>query len=150
MNKLLATLSALLLLIAPSQVEAERIEWIAYGQTLAQAQTGIDNPPAHHNGIIGEADLPYVVPEGYELHLTAWGVEAYDSSGTIVFAPWIGQTRAINKFLHSCAASTGSEECAGMLPILPAGTKLNGRLINGENITAVYSWYMRGYLVAVE
>lgn len=137
------------------QVEHERTEWIAYGQTLMASNAGVDNPFTHDLGVVGEVNLPYVVPDGMELHLVSWGVEAYDFPGTVVIAPWLGDyPRLKEKFLHSCAAGSGSVDCTGMDAILPPGTRVNGRLINGEIIpggtSAVYSWYIRGFLEPIE
>jgi len=128
--------------------EKTDLPWVVYGQE-AFAVSVVDDPICNHNGVIGEADLPYTVPVGYDLCITSYGVEAYDVVGTVVLVPWLGMGPPTNaKCLHSCGCGSGSNEVKGFNPILPTGTILHARLMSGEAPRQVCGWYIRGYLKA--
>lgn len=136
----------------PSTGTVTREPWIAYGQQAGPSGAHIDNPVCNHTGAIGEVDLPYTVPVGWDLVLTAWGIEAYESiTGSFVLVPWIGDAPATNaKCLHSVLASTASGQTHGFEYRFPAGTQINARIMCSEAGNPVAGWFMSGYKIAVE
>ena len=124
--------------------------WICYGQRAGPSNAAIDNPTANSNGVIGEVTLPYTVPVGFVLVLKGWGIEAYESiAGSFVLVPWIGDAPATNaKCLHSVLASTQSNSASGFEYHIPAGTKLNARIMCSEAGNPVAGWWMSGCLKA--
>lgn len=129
--------------------------WTAYGQCTTVPNGSVDNPTANLNGLRGEVSLPYTVPAGKELWLTAYGGEAYNvpttSSGApqgVVYVPYIGTTppSSNNVFLHSVYASLRSNETTGVNFIIPAGKTLNYRVQSSYTLAWVVGWYMRGTL----
>lgn len=124
--------------------------WIAYGQTTVPFQTAADNPPCNANGLVGECtSLPYTVPAGKVLLLDSYGIEAYATAvGGMVLVPWIGEAPATNaKCLMSCYSDNSSNEIVGGRYAIPAGKKLNLRIMCSENPPSVCGWYMSGRLV---
>lgn len=132
-------------------------EWCVYGQEKFKDTAGnnvdrVDNPKCITAGVCGEqATLPFTVPEGFVLQVEAYGVEAYDQAGTVVLFPWLGPVMLPNNqsALHSCGSSSGSNECLGFRPLLPAKTVFNVTLLNGESVKQTCSWYVRGKLLPV-
>lgn len=126
--------------------------WIAYGQTQPIYGAAVDNPTTNCNGLRGECEaLPYCVPEGHELVIEAYGLESYGNvAGGLVFVPWIGDGLATNaKCLHSVFSDNQSNETVGVRFHVPAGKKVNVRIMCNENPAQVVGWYMRGTLVPV-
>lgn len=123
--------------------------WICYGQQAGPSNAAIDNPPANLNGILGEVTLPYTVPAGQTLVLNGWGIEAYETiAGSFVLVPWIGDLPATNaKCLHSVLASADSNSTTGFEYHIPAGKKLNARIMCSEAGNPVAGWWMSGFLI---
>ncbi len=126
-----------------------RQPWICYGQQSGPSNAAIDNPSCNQNGVIGEATLPYIVPDGKVLILSGWGIEAYESiAGSFVLVPWIGEGPPTNqKCLHSVLASSQSNSSTGFEYHLPAGTRLNARIMCSESGNPTAGWWMFGSLV---
>jgi hypothetical protein len=125
--------------------------WIAYGQTLPVKGAAVDNPQTNCNGLRGEVTaLPYTVPADKELVLEAYGLESYGNvPGGLVLVPWIGNPPATNaQCLHSVFSDNQSNETIGVRFHIPAGKKLNVRIMCNEDIAQVVGWYLRGTLVA--
>lgn len=122
--------------------------WVAYGQVTVPFNTSVTNPTCNRAGVRGEVSLPYVVPEGFELILEAFGIEAYGITGLVGMFPWLGELPAANaKALHTCMANTESHESVGARYHLPAGTKLNATIMCTENPAQVVGFYLSGTLV---
>lgn len=122
-------------------------DFLSYGQNALTANSALDNPTANLNGLVGEVQLPYVVPTGKQLVLTGWGFEGLNKSFGVCI-PWIGELPCTNA---KCLASVGPEMASyyvtGMRWVIPAGKKLNVRLLNGTTITnVVCSWFVQGFL----
>ena len=122
--------------------------WICYGQQDGPSGQAIDNPKSNLAGVLGEVSLPYVVPPGKILVLKGWGIEAYESiAGSFVLVPWLGEGPATNdKCLHSVLASAQSNSASGFEYHLPAGTKLNVRIMCSEAGNPVAGWWISGSL----
>lgn len=128
-------------------------DWLAYGQSAMPALGAIDNPTVAQglnlNGIVGESTLPFVVPEGKQLVLTGWGYEGLPTPAGVCI-PWIGELPCTNaKCLASvgCGGSQYSYYVTNMRWVLPAGKKLNVRLLNGTTgANIVCAWMIQGYL----
>jgi hypothetical protein len=125
-----------------------RHPWIVYGQQAGPSNASIDNPVCNQNGIIGEATLPYTVPEGKRLVVTGWGIEAYGNiAGDFVLVPWIGEAPATNaKCLHSVLASNASNASTGFEYHIPAGKVFNVRIMCSEANDPVAGWWVNGRL----
>lgn len=127
--------------------------WVASGQTTIAAGAGIDNPVTANSGAVGQVlALPYVVPIGSRLCITAYGMEGYNAAGIAVLFVWTGDPPVvtpqwrIDHGLPSVAAKDGSSELTGLNFCFDEGETINIRLINGQNITAVFGWYVTGEL----
>jgi hypothetical protein len=123
--------------------------WIVYGQAAVPYNQAVDNPTPNVNGLRGEvASLPYCVPEGKELVIEAYGLESYSGvANGLVIVPWIGDMPATNaKCLHSVFSDNASNETVGVRFHVPAGKKVNVRIMCAENPSQVVGWYMRGTL----
>jgi len=125
--------------------------WVISGQTRVEAGTGMDNPTPAAAGAEGQVTaLPYTVPPGNRVCVTAYGMEGYDEPGIAVLFVWTGAPAVvtsewrIDHGLPSVAASNGSQEITGMNFCFSAGTVLNVRLINGQTSGSVYGWYVAG------
>lgn len=123
--------------------------WICYGQTLPVKNAAVDNPQCNVNGLVGEVTaFPYVVPDGMQLVIEAYGIEAYNVAGAIVLAPWIGDgppsTNGI--FLASVNADNDTNSISGLRFTLPSAKKLNIRIMSTETTSQVVGWYLSGYL----
>jgi hypothetical protein len=128
-------------------------DWVAYGQTNMAASSAIDNPAANLAGVEGEVTLPYTVPAGKRLILTGWGFEGLNSQTNFgVCIPWIGEAPCTNaKCLASVGCNGGSYYVTGMRWVIPAGKKLNVRLINGSpQNNVICAWMIQGILEDVE
>jgi hypothetical protein len=125
--------------------------WIAYGQCAPIFGAAVDNPTCNLTGCRGEVQLPYTVPEGFELVLEAYGLESYSGvSNGLVLVPWLGEPPALNPAcLHSVFSDNASNETTGVRFHIPAGKKVNARIMCMENPAQVVGWYMRGTLVEV-
>lgn len=129
------------------------IPWICYGQTLVPVNQAVDNPQANLAGCRGEVELPYVVPDGYELVISAYGIESYAQEGGsadkgLVIVPWLGEETATNeKCLHSVYAQSSSNETIGVKFHIPAGKKVNARIMNAEVYAQTVGWYISGELI---
>lgn len=148
-----STIGVLLLLLSvPSIASAQASEpWIAYAQTAPVCQGGINNPVTNLNGLIGEVTLPYTVPDGKELVIEAYGLEAYGNvPGGLVLAPYIGATPPTTNavFLHSVFSDNATNEAIGVEFHLPAGKVFNVRLMSNECPAQVVGWYVKGHLVS--
>lgn len=128
-----------------------------YGQQTWASTAVITNPTPSVNGLVGEiTSLPYVVPAGYVLLITAYGIEANNEGGTTnaaVIYPWLGNTLTANsQQLMSLAASTTTNEGRGFRFYIPAGTKFNINLTITNPATGfsgiVLGWYVSGYLIS--
>lgn len=125
-------------------------DFISYGQTTMPANAGIDNPAANMNGLIGEVQFPYVVPAEKQLILTGWGFEGLNKAFGVCI-PWIGEMPVSNeKCLASVGPSQASYYVTGMRWVIPAGKKLNVRLLNGTDVNnVVCAWFVQGYLESI-
>lgn len=122
--------------------------WILYGAAVVQPWTNLDNPQPSVNGLVGEVtELPYIVPEGYQLVITNYAIEG-GKQPQYALIPWIGEPPVTNnQGLMTCAAAYGSNHYSGMQWILPSGMKLNVRIANsGDTFAYAYGWYLQGYL----
>jgi hypothetical protein len=121
--------------------------WACYGQSSVAAGATATNPTPNAAGLIGDTPaLPYIVPTGMTLVLSRYGIEAYQTSGTVVIFPWLGAAPATNaKCLPSCSADAGSNFLEGPFYI-PSGEILNFDIINGEPTAQVFGWYAVGCL----
>lgn len=126
-------------------------DWIVYGQTTMATGSAIDNPTPNVNGLNGEVtSLPYIVPAGYNLVLTAWGFEGLAEEYGVCI-PWIGKAPISNaKCLASVGPSSGSYYATGMRWSLPTGTILNIRLLNPTSENGIVcAWMCQGQLEAI-
>jgi hypothetical protein len=128
------------------------LEWIVYGTLVLSPFTNTDNPPLNHCGLVGEvAKLPYTVPAGYNLVIEAMQVEgpAPDSNSLSQFGMnlWIGEYPATNdKGVASCTTGGGSAQLNGMRFVIPAGKKVNLRMMNNTNYPWANGFYVQGHL----
>lgn len=132
--------------------------WIAHGQTTINSNSSIDDPTPNQPGTDGEiVSLPYTVPAGKRLMLVAQGVEGTREPLSALF-PWLGdytagmtvaQQTAYRKAnsLFTVQSMGGSLEDGRQRFILPAGTVLHVRLVNGTATTYTLAWYIRGLLL---
>jgi hypothetical protein len=142
-------LAAILVFISANVAHGACAPWTVYGQTSPVYNGAVDNPPANVNGLIGEASLPYTVPDGKVLVITAYGLEAYAQvANGLVLAPYLGATppKTNGVFLHSVYANDASNETVGVRFHIPAGKVLNVRLMSNENPAQVVGWYIAGEL----
>lgn len=144
-------LLALLLLAAPLAADSP---WLLYGATVVSGGTNHDNPTPSVNGLVGEVtSLPYVVPSGYELVITNYGIEG-GKTPQYAFIPWIGSGSFTqnSQGLFTCAAAYGSNLYTGMEWRIPEGTHVNFRVSNSSNdgIAYAFGWYAEGYLHEVD
>ena len=126
------------------------MRWIAYGQTPIAANTSVTNPQVNKAGVVGEVVLPYTVPPRTTLIIESFGIESYEFQGTVVMFPWLGESPPTNaKALMSVGGGAGTNEILGAEWEIPAGTKVNVHLINGEATPSdpwIYAWYIYGRL----
>lgn len=127
--------------------------WLVYGTTEVIPSTNVDNPLPSVNGLIGEiVHLPYIVPEGYHLVITAYAIEG-GKTPQYALIPWIGNQPVQNdQCLMTCAAAYGSNLYSGMEWIIPSGKILNIRISNSgeDGLIYAFGWYMQGYLIKNE
>lgn len=137
--------------------------WIVYGQTVMVVNgatvDGIDNPAPNTAGLIGEvSSLPYQVPQGKKLVITAYGFEGHvlpnDSYPVYVLVPWLSDQPMPNatpqdripRQLASCSASTETNVIYCEKHI-PSGKYLNVRLLNNSPHSDMrHGWFMQGFL----
>lgn len=131
--------------------------WVSYGQTIIPAWGAVHNPSPNINGLIGEASLPYVVPEGKVLVIQMFQMEHLWDAAML---PYIGETLTVASCLSTmcgdAAPSVGgtdakfrqSMQAKGFNYHIPAGKKLNVRLNAGWNPGGnwIYGWYVGGEL----
>lgn len=131
-------------------VESAGMPWIVYGQTAIPINSSVTNPAPNVNGLLGEvAALPYVVPVGRQLILTAWGIEGNRDPFSVLF-PWIGEPPATNaKALMSAGSMAGMGVLSGVRFVIPESKKVNVNLINGSAYPMVHGWFVQGELVAL-
>lgn len=143
----------LAILLGISHMVLAETPWIVYGATVVPGYTNIDNPAPSVNGLVGEVThLPYIVPDGYELVITNYGIEG-GKTPQYALIPWIGLPPVTNpQGLFTCAAAFGSNFYSNMNWIIPAGKIVNVRVANSGNdaIAYAFGWYMEGYLREVE
>lgn len=125
--------------------------WVVSGQTALPSQQYTHNPTPNDLGFLGEQhSLPYTVPEGKQLRLHQWGIEAYMPSIAVIgMNLWVGTTFMAPYCLPSVNNGVGVsntfESARGW--VLPAGAILNVALYNAgptNNITE--SWWVEGVL----
>lgn len=142
-----------LLLATPASAEP----WSAQGQdyipgNLDSAETQLGNLTG---ALIGEATLPYTVPQGKTLILKCWGIEMYGSaSGNVVIFPYFGwgttpEYRMDNGGLSVTAtAGSGTNFKCGMNLHVRSGETVQFRLLrSGTAPNRVYGWAASGELV---
>lgn len=128
------------------------IPWIVCGQTPMTHGERLFNPPANTPRVMGAVILPCLVPDGYRLCITGYGVEAYDFPGTIAFMPYLGAGLTDGPTINEAAFLTAAAS-AGTVYIntevwIPAGQTVNACIINGQAVDEayVYAWQMTGKL----
>lgn len=145
---------ALLLFAITAQAEP----WIAHAQSTLYTGSNTD-PQLNHAGLIGEVQsLPYRVPPGKVLKITAIGLESFATAATpnpiFVLFPWItpdlrsrSASEINNAALLSCAASDHTNVC----PVeyyVPAGMWVHATLLLGSPAMSggVWAWFIAGDL----
>ncbi len=125
--------------------------WVVSSQTNLSQGTYTTNPTPNNLGFCGEIhSLPYTVPEGKQLRLFQWGMEAYSPDVAMIgMNPWVGTSFTAANCLPSVNNSSGVgntfESARGW--VLPAGTVLNVSLfLVGPASTITQSWWMEGQL----
>lgn len=147
MKRLLIAVAFFLGLASPALADEP---WIAYGQALVPYNSRADNPPATKAGALGEVSLPYTVPEGYYLDITAFGVEAYNITGAVGLFPWLGPPPAANhKALHTAMCNDMTCETTGARYRLKPGTIVNISIMCTENPAQLVGWYISGTLIPI-
>jgi hypothetical protein len=157
MTVFMKAVALLLLALATGTAHAEA--WIVHGQTrLDASRSGVDNPAPNTAGALGEVtELPYQVPSGRRLVITAYGFEGHTrpekTVPVYVILVWLSdhpmpdampEDRA-PRSLFSCAASIQSNVCPVHF-IVPAGKWVNVRILNdGSNMR--HAWFVTGELV---
>ena len=129
--------------------------WLVYGVTQVGIGDIYDNPPANNVGIVDEVSLPYIVPDGYELVIDSMGIEGPGPSSyegnQVGMALWIGDMPCTNdKGVMSVTTPAGSQQLVGLKFRIPAGKKVNIRLMNNTPYAWVDGWYVQGELIEVE
>lgn len=134
----------LLMLLAASSCYAEN--WTAYGTFIASPYTFIDNPTTNLVGIDGEVSLPYIVPENQHLVIDYIQIEGPDSP-QVGLALWLGDYPCTNeKSIISCTTAGGSTQLMGMYIDIPAGEKVNIRVMNNTGVAWCNGFYLQGTL----
>ena len=138
-----AVVAALALMAAPAVAD----DWVVYGQSTVPHSVVDPNPNAA--GVVGEIrDLPYIVPWGSCLTITAFGIEGYYGPGTAVLFLWLGSVYGPgnSRALMSVGSHAGTNEIIGFHPRLRGGTIVHVQLLNGQVPAQVIAWYVRGTL----
>ena len=134
--------------------------WVAYGQTAIGAGLMHLDPHPNKGPVVGAITAwPYVVPAGYNLTITGYGVEGNATGNTIfpilgplpagaiigdsAYAPWWNQIAAAA--LYS-VAGTHSKAEFGFQFQLPAGTEVHVGIINSSPYNLVHGWFLQGEL----
>jgi hypothetical protein len=121
--------------------------WVVYGFSAVTGSTTSNNPAPNTNGLVGEViSLPYTVPAGKTLTVTAYGVQANDAAGTVVLAPFVGGGGSLANAtaLGSVSAQGGTVTINGSWSF-PAGSIFNIAIINGQ-ATGTFGWFASGTL----
>lgn len=125
--------------------------WVVSGQTALPSNQYTTNPTPNNLGFLGEQhSLPYTVPEGKQLRLHQWGIEAYAPSLAVIgLNLWVGSSFAASACLPSVNNGVGVgntfESARGW--VLPEGTVLNVTLYNaGPTNNIGESWWVEGVL----
>ena len=124
--------------------------WIVYGQTSITTGSNVSNRTSNSAGTFGEvAALPYTVPAGNCLYITAHGIEGYlSTAGVANMFMWLGPTLSSNAVvLFSVNANDRLDELLGFQPEIPGGTIVNLNMANTQGTTQIYGWYIKGRLV---
>jgi hypothetical protein len=127
------------------------VPWVVYGQTSVTSG-GVTNPTPNVNGVTGASgievsSLPYTVPTGHVLYITAASMESYNQTGIAELLPWIGTTFSVTSQSLMPSTSSGGTRVVTMLFAVPAGTKVNVNLANTQSGgTQVFGWALFGVL----
>lgn len=130
--------------------------WIMYGIVTLSPNSVVDNCAPNACGLVDEiTSFPYTVPAGYELVIDSMGIEgpALDTSNNhsqTGFFVWLGDFPCTNaKALMSCTTTGGSTQLVDMGMRIPAGKKVNIRVMNNTTQSWVNGWYLKGSLNAI-